>query len=179
MLQQVDSTRTATRKTRACTTWLRLRCARIGRAFGLTRSGSNPVVAQVIAHGQAHGEFRSGAAVFHYDGSSIAFDQRDHGMREHISIGLNHVHPCIGSLALSFMRESLERCTQFVNVPNNATVNSSRRWHSSLFDERAELTCGDSNRRCSLNLAEAKYNWQKWQYVDSRGRALHGPYRGG
>lgn len=77
------------------------------------------------------------------------------------------------------MRESLERSTKLVNVPNKATVYSSRPWHSSLSDEHAELGCRDSYRRRRLEFAEAKYNWQKWQYVDSRGRSLHGPYRGG
>ncbi len=76
------------------------------------------------------------------------------------------------------MRESFECRAQLINVPNKAPVNSSRTRHSGFFDERAELTRGDAGRRGRLNFAEAEYNWQKWQYVDSRGRAFHGFYRG-
>jgi hypothetical protein len=77
------------------------------------------------------------------------------------------------------MRESLECRAQLINIPNKAPVYSSRARHPGFFDERAELTCGDADCRGRLDFAKAKYNWQKWQYVDSRGRALHGLYRGG
>ena len=62
-------------------------------------------------------------------------------MRAHTSTGSNHVRPCIGPLGLSFMRESLECCTQLVNVPNSPAVNAARSRHPCLFHKHVELTC--------------------------------------
>ncbi len=70
------------------------------------------------------------------------------------------------------MGKSLECGAQLVNVPNGSAVNAARPRHPSLLNEYPELACRDADCRCSLSLAKAKYDWQKWQYVElARSRA--------
>jgi hypothetical protein len=71
------------------------------------------------------------------------------------------------------MRKSLECCAQLVDVPNGPAINPAGTRHSSLLDEHPKLACRNADCGCSFDFAKAKYDWQKWQYVDSWGCALH------
>jgi hypothetical protein len=94
-------------------------------------------------------------------------------MRERTSVELHHVRPCVGLFALSFVRKSLERCTQLVNIPDGSAIDSAGPWHPGFLHQRAKFACRDADRRCGLNLSEPEYDRQRWQYVDSCGHALH------
>jgi hypothetical protein len=71
------------------------------------------------------------------------------------------------------VRKGFESFAQLVNVPNSSAVDAPRTWHATFFYQHPKFACRYANCRGGFELAQAKYDWQKWQYVDSSGQTLH------